>query len=135
MVRALASSWLPPSRITFAMQAWDPAPRRLTVDGRIIRLGGFRFQDEHLLDVLGPDGQRLTLLVIPPESGEDEGEQALRLAADVDNRESADELLSHGAIPSGLPEPTSVDAWESEGGSVHHGRQAASTGSWAGDRS
>ncbi|WP_157182913.1 DUF5994 family protein [Sciscionella marina] len=137
----LASSWLPPSRITFAMEAWDPAPRRVSVNGRLIRLGGFHSQDEHLLDVLGPDGERLTLLVVPPENSVDESEQALQSAADPDNRESPEDLLSHGTALSALPrsataDDSTVDAWESEGGQVHDSRRPThSAGSRAWKRS
>src|SRR3954452_23166131 len=33
------------SRITYSIAGWDPAPRRLRVEGRTVRLGGFADSD------------------------------------------------------------------------------------------
>ena len=32
-------------RVAYNLDAWDPAPRRLTVAGRVVRLGGTTFYD------------------------------------------------------------------------------------------
>ena len=60
---------LPITRVTYNPELWDPAPRRLRVDGRVIRLGWFRSIDRHLLCLTGGYGDdRLELLVVPPDT-------------------------------------------------------------------
>jgi hypothetical protein len=53
-------------RVTYHLTAWDPMPRRFLVDGRLLRLGGYRAQKPHTVDVIGATGRRITLLVLPP---------------------------------------------------------------------
>ncbi len=46
--------------------SWEPAPRRLQVEGRLVRLGGFRGQDPLLLALFDRSGrEHLDVLVIP----------------------------------------------------------------------
>src|SRR5947209_583589 len=83
------------TRVTYNPEAWEPAPRRLAADGRIIRLGWFRSIDPQLLDLTG-DSQRgrLDLLVILPDTSAAAAEQAFTAAVDRTNRRTPTALLA-----------------------------------------
>jgi hypothetical protein len=88
------------NRVTFTMTDWNPTPRRILSHGNIVRFEGFRFQDEHLLTVSGSDGQRISLLVVPPGASATAGHKALMTAARRDNKDRpAAILLASGALP------------------------------------
>jgi Family of unknown function (DUF5994) len=123
------------TRVTYNPEAWEPAPRRLAADGRIIRLGWFRSIDPQLLDLTG-DSQRgrLDLLIVLPDTSAAAAEQAFTAAVDRTNRRTPTALLAAlhpteppaprpradvdrvgvgKAVPAGA-EATAV--WDSEGG-------------------
>jgi hypothetical protein len=56
------------TRVAFPFVAWDIPPRQSAVDGGMVRLEGFRHQDEYVVHVSGPDRRRISLLVIPPDA-------------------------------------------------------------------
>ena len=67
-------------RFTYALEAWSPAPRKLLVNGRVIRTGGFRSMDPQVVCIVWRGGQRrANLLVVPPETDVLTGARALRL--------------------------------------------------------
>ena len=66
-------------RFTYALDAWDPAPRKLVVLGRTVRTGGFRSMDPHIACLTWAN-RRADLLVVPPETDVLTGARALRLA-------------------------------------------------------
>src|SRR5690242_19327937 len=47
-------------RVSYNLTTWLAAPRRLQVDGGLVRLGGFRAQHPGTIDVIGSNQQRLT---------------------------------------------------------------------------
>jgi hypothetical protein len=111
------------TRVAFAIPAWDPAPRRITVDGAVVRLEGFRSQDKHVLYLTGTDGQRISLLVIPPEAGESAGHQAMMTAASRTGGDRPGEILAvTGAAPDvSIPLPrkasdAALERWGTDGG-------------------
>lgn len=110
-------------RVSYNLTEWDAAPRRLTIDGRPVRLGGFHSQHAHTVDVIGLNGPRITLLVVPPETGQATAHQVLMRASRRGNIDDIDELLT----PTATPEPISatselpdvaVERWEVDGGRV-----------------
>src|SRR5512144_3440468 len=121
-------------RVTYNPALWDPAPRRLPADGRVIRLGWFRSIDPHLLCLTGGYGDdRLDLLVVPPDTPPAVATRAMTLAAGRGNRSTATDTLRAARILPGVvagvvsavPRPRhadsetdSTDAGESEGGHV-----------------
>lgn len=124
------------TRVAYNREAWEPAPRRLAADGRIIRLGWFRSIDPQLLNLTGDFTRgRLDLLVIPPDTGAAAAEQASAAAVDRTNRRTPTALLA-ALHPTGPPvprprtdvsvgvrtaAPAGTDAsevWDSEGGHV-----------------
>ena len=81
-------------RVSFNLTDWDAAPRRITVAGSPVRLGGFHTQRPDTVDVIGPDGARLTLLVIPPQTGQATAHQVLMRAGRRGNTDDIDALLT-----------------------------------------
>jgi Family of unknown function (DUF5994) len=68
-------------RFTYALEAWEPAPRKLVVGDRVVRTGGFRSMDAHVVTLTWAAGsRRADLLVVPPETDVLTGARALRLA-------------------------------------------------------
>jgi Family of unknown function (DUF5994) len=67
-------------RFTYAIEAWLPAPRKVVVQGRLIRTGGFRSMDPQVVCLTWDGGtKRADLLVVPPETDVLTGARALRL--------------------------------------------------------
>lgn len=88
------------NRITFNIAAWDPAPRRMSIDGRIVRLGGFATSDPltvRLSDVRGVE--RIDVLVIAADTDSSLAERALLLASQPDSPYRAEEILTRAANP------------------------------------
>jgi hypothetical protein len=91
-------------RVTFQLADWPAPERRLTFDDHVVRLEGFRSQQPGHLTVIGWDRDRLTLLVVSPETSSDDAERALASAADPDETEdSAQPLAAREA--DGVPQP------------------------------
>src|SRR5688500_16989228 len=68
-------------RFTYALDAWLPLPRKLVVQGRIVRTGGFRSMDPQVVCLTWEEGaRRADLLVVPPDTDVLTGARALRLA-------------------------------------------------------
>jgi hypothetical protein len=112
-------------RAAFAMDAWGTTPRRVEVDGRCVRLEGFRSQDKDIVHVRGLDGRCVTLLVIPPEATDTAGHDALMAAGRRDNADSPATILAASGVSAGNPIPgprmaldDAEDRWEADGGRV-----------------
>jgi hypothetical protein len=103
IVRALVS---PPD--------WDPAPRRIPVAGGFVKVGLFPRDDTHLIHLKTSDRTVLRVLVVPPGSSRDQGEEALLAAATAGNASSAIDLLDE-VTP--YPDVDPWDHWSVEGGS------------------
>lgn len=57
---------VPATRIMLNSQTWDEHPRRISVNGRTVRLGWFTTLDANLLIVTTGTEHRVDLLVVPP---------------------------------------------------------------------
>ncbi len=67
-------------RFTYALDAWSPMPRKIVVQGRVVRTGGFRSMDPGVVCLTWDGGtKRADLLVVPPETDVLTGARALRL--------------------------------------------------------
>ncbi|WP_329045798.1 DUF5994 family protein [Amycolatopsis sp. NBC_01488] len=69
-------------RVTHHLADWPASTRRITFDDSVVRLEGFRSQHTGTLTVIGWDRQRLTLRVVPPETGLDDAQRAFDTAVD-----------------------------------------------------
>ncbi|MGY2060892.1 DUF5994 family protein, partial [Nocardia gipuzkoensis] len=61
----------PIHRVTYHLTEWSSVPRRFADAGRRVRLDGYRLKPVHTLDVLGVDGERIALFVVPPKTVRD----------------------------------------------------------------
>jgi hypothetical protein len=67
-------------RFTYALDAWSPISRKVVVQGRTVRTGGFRSMDPGVVCLTWAGGsRRADLLVVPPETDVLTGARALRL--------------------------------------------------------
>jgi hypothetical protein len=88
------------NRVSYNLAFWDPAPRRLCVEGRLVRLGGYRRQSPLLLGLIDSAGrEHIDVLVIPPETDVDVAERALALSGGVGSVESPQWILDLAAAP------------------------------------
>ncbi|SDC57578.1 hypothetical protein SAMN05660690_1971 [Geodermatophilus telluris] len=80
LIAALDRRGLRVERFTYPLDAWQPAPRKVVVDGRVVRTGGFRSMDPGVVCLSWAGGnRRADLLVVPPETDVITGVRALRL--------------------------------------------------------
>ena len=80
LVAALDRRGVRVERFTYPLEPWLPAPRKLVVDGRVVRTGGFRSMDPGVVCLSWAGGSRVAdLLVVPPDTDVITGVRALRL--------------------------------------------------------
>jgi hypothetical protein len=87
------------SRAAYHPSLWGPAPRVLQADGRTIHIGWFRSIDPHLISLTGGSGERLELLVVPPDTAEAVAGRAMEIAATARNRATPSAVLAVAASP------------------------------------
>jgi Family of unknown function (DUF5994) len=120
----------PVTRVAYNPDGWEPAPRRLSADGRTIRLGWFRSVDPQLLDLTGDTRRgRLDLLVIPPDTTAAVAGQAFTAAVDRANRRTPTALLA-ALHPTGSPVPRPRPAVERVGVGKGTSAGAEATAVW-----
>ena len=86
-------------RVAFALSNWDAVPRQFAVAGDRVRLEGFGYQDQNIMYVIGANKGRISLLVVPPETVERAGHDALLIAGRRDNADRPEEILAAAGIP------------------------------------
>ena len=125
LILAIDTRHGPVTRLVLAATGWDTHPRRLGVDGRVLRLGYFSSQPTSLLTALCANGDRVDLLVIPPNTASGTADAAMILAATTSNLVHAQNILS--AVDTSAPQYADDPAeavWDSEGGQAspvrHH---------------
>jgi hypothetical protein len=92
LVAALAVRLEAVESVSYNLDDWEPTARRVAVEGRLVRLAGYRTQHPDTIDVLG-DRRRLTLLVVPPDHGPRAAHAALMAAGCRGNTDEIDALL------------------------------------------
>jgi hypothetical protein len=114
-------------RVSYHLGDWDPTPARLSVEGRVVRLGGYRAQHADTVDVLAAR-QRVTLLVVPPETSVQAAHDALMTAGHRGNTDDVEALLKSGRLVPRIVGSAGADAvaqdeaesaqqrWELDGG-------------------
>jgi len=105
-------------RVAYALSAWDSAPRRHEVDGYRVHLEGFSYQDRNIVHVTGSNRGRISLLVVPPETADSAGHDAMMTAGHRGNADRPEEILLAAPV---LPTPRvaledAAGRWESDGG-------------------
>lgn len=91
------------NRIAFNAHAWHPAPRRMRIEDRTVRLGGFATSDPHVVRLSDPSRtERVDILVIAPDTDPAVAQRILDLASKSDNSYRVQEILDQankGAAP------------------------------------
>jgi hypothetical protein len=111
-------------RIDFSRVSWKPAPASIEVGGHTIRLEGSDMQDENLLHVIGRDGRRVILVVVPPTAGDAAGHAAIVAAGRQGYPETPTEILTtcgvldrtEGTSESRAMRDGGQERWEADGG-------------------
>ncbi len=104
LLTELAGRVGPVDRVSYNLTSWSTAPRRLTVDGRSLRLSGYHRQNAHILDLVNGRGSVTPLLVVPPDFTPDRAAASLSRASEPDGRGDVDELLDlHHPDATGTP--------------------------------
>jgi hypothetical protein len=85
-------------RVGYRLSEWDPAARRIVVDSALVHLDGYRVRSAGTVDLVGVT-QRLTLLVVPPETAEELAHRALVAAGHRGNTDDVAALLGSPTAP------------------------------------
>ncbi|GAA2672640.1 DUF5994 family protein [Nonomuraea recticatena] len=131
-------------RVGVHRDAWNDLPRRVPAPGRQVKVGWFLSTDPLLITLILSGVEPVTLLVIPPETGEGPAEAALTLAAQDTDGMWPSELLTIAHLPAQnapsdtrsapdtrpdsdtqLDEEEGPAGWENEGGHLTAVRLAA----------
>jgi hypothetical protein len=80
-------------RVSYRVSDWDPAPRRIAVDGGLVHLSGYLQRPALTVDVIAAH-QRVTLLVVPAGTDPDLAHRALTAAGHRDNADDVATLLA-----------------------------------------
>jgi hypothetical protein len=117
----------PVTQLALSAAGWHEHPRRIGVAGRVLRLGYFASQSPFLLiATCGDNGNRVDLLVVPPDTGVETADAAMMLAATTSNLLRAQDIFSAAVSTHPCDAATaSEDAWETEGGRLRCSGRAA----------
>ena len=89
----------PVTELVLAAEGWDSHPRRLGVNGRVLRLGYFASQPTSLLTALCANGDRVDLLVVAPNTASGAAHAAMAVAATTSNLVHAQHILPTLSVP------------------------------------
>ncbi len=82
-------------RFTHPLQPWASVPpRKVVVNGRMIRTGAFATMDPQLVSLSADGGRRIDLLVVPPEADALTGVRALRMSGQRDEASTPQRVLA-----------------------------------------
>lgn len=114
-------------RLVLNADVWDGNPRRLAVDGRVVRVGYFASQPATLLTAICLNDDRVDLLVVPPQTPVGLAEAAMALAVTAGNLVRSPNLLAAAGTTSAA-RTGSADrhTWEGEGGRLRSDPDAPS---------
>lgn len=106
------------NRVSYHLDMWEPAARKVVFDGQALHFEGFRSMDPRTVSVVSPSGARLTLLVVPPDAPEEVARAAMASAAS-DSASRTEDVLPATRPPVPAPrsaEPVAEERWETDGG-------------------
>ncbi|MBO8203228.1 hypothetical protein JW613_33850 [Streptomyces smyrnaeus] len=133
LTELLDPRWGRITRVTVNPTHWPVVPRKVAVDGHVVKVGWFRQeQDPHQLMLRSYHVGRWDLLIIPPGTSAAAAERLMAAACDpriacTGSALMAAESAGRLADPADADPPgrTQADAWEAEGGAMTaHARTA-----------
>jgi hypothetical protein len=86
------------TRVALNLTAWDRTPHRVAIGDRIVPVGWFQALDADTIALTTTRGDRITLLVVPPETTADSAATALAMAALGDNSAQPLAILAASGI-------------------------------------
>jgi hypothetical protein len=119
LLAVLAVRLGPVESVSYNLDAWGPTPRKITLDGRLVRLAGYRSQHPATIDVLSAT-HRITLLVVPPEATPQAAHTTLMAAGHRANADRIEALLLVSAADAA--DDVAQQQWDLDGGPVRLGR-------------
>ncbi len=111
LVLAIDSVHGPVTELVLSAEGWDSHPRRLGIDGRVLRMGYFTSQPRSLLTALCANGERVDLLVVAPDTADGTADAAMVMAATSGNRVHAQHIIPEVSTTVPSPSP-GVDSAE-----------------------
>jgi len=94
-------------RVSYNLPFWEPTPRRMHIDERVVHVRGYHIQDPLVLTVFdSSEDEHIDILVVRPEADADFAERVLRLAGGGGSIERPDRILELAATPDGQPAPS-----------------------------
>jgi hypothetical protein len=115
LVLAIDAVHGPVTRLVLAADGWDSHPTRLGVAGRVLRLGYFSSQPSSLLTALCANGDRVDLLVVPPDTPAGAADAAMIVAASTSNRIHAQHILVSASTPKRQTSDAAEAPWRPTG--------------------
>ncbi len=110
----------PIERVSYHVGDWAPTVRKISFGDGIVRLAGYRSQHADTVDVLAAR-QRVTLLVVPPETTAETAHAALMAAGHRGSSEDVEALLKSGLSTASVLDGSGGEAdparqpWELDG--------------------
>jgi hypothetical protein len=93
LLAVLAIRLGPVERVSYRLSDWEPAVRRIVVDGGLVHLVGYRGRPVSTVDVIAAK-DRVTLLVVPPGAAAGAAHRALQASGHRDNADAVADLLA-----------------------------------------
>jgi hypothetical protein len=87
----------PIGRVIYKLGEWAKAPRKLAIDGRTVRLDGYRRQPVNTVEVLGLNCKKMVLLIVSPQADPEQAHAIMMTAAGPNNALTVDSLLTISA--------------------------------------
>jgi hypothetical protein len=115
LLAVLAVRLGPVESVSYNLDAWGSTPRRITLDGRLVRLAGYRSRHPATIDVISGH-HRVTLLVVPPAATPQAAQIMLMAAGRRANADPIEALLLAGAADDADDE--AQQRWDLDGGPV-----------------
>jgi hypothetical protein len=120
LLAVLAVRLGPVESVSYNLDTWGPTPRRITIDGRLVRLAGYRSQHPATIDVIGA-AHRVTLLVVAPDAASAAAHGALLAAGHRGNTDRVDALLLAESTADTGEDEFAQQRWDLDGGPVNGG--------------
>jgi len=79
-------------RVAYSLDAWPITPRKIRIEGAVVRMAGFHTLDADIVQMIGAQ-RTLTLLVVPPDTDQQTARDALTAASRADNTDDVEALL------------------------------------------
>ena len=84
-------------RVLYRINEWAKSAAKLASGGRLVRLDGYQRQPANTIEVLGLSGNRIVLMVVPPNTDADLAHEAMMTAAAPNDASIVGNLLAIGA--------------------------------------